>query len=288
MQAAITHCKPVFAYARHMREDWLGITEPWERLKWARKVWQAANNRPKTQRDAAGAFKMSESAYSAYERAPGASRHADLRRRAREFGLKFKISWIWIVDNIGSPFDDPGAHKIDQPKDDYDSPYRTQGGIPSARAVRLVGVTLSANKAAGGEMSGESEYIPYRGFHPDPENLSSIEIKEDDDSVNQAYPPGTYVIIEPYDEARPPKSGADVALRLYTLAGEVLSIRRLVIMDGVHYFHPISTNANHTPFSERDYDIDILGHVVEFYGKREAGNGPAARKRSFRNSSEGG
>jgi hypothetical protein len=81
--------------------------EHWERVRWARRYWQQEHARPDTARDAAEALGMKEDTYSAYERRPTSSKSTGLSvPRARQFGKKFKVSWVWMASGEGSPFDE--------------------------------------------------------------------------------------------------------------------------------------------------------------------------------------
>lgn len=81
--------------------SWVGLREPHERLRWARK--RAGFE---TMRAAAEALGFeNENTYSAYEREPGASKHTPLdHQRAIQFARKFKVPWEWLLVGEGSPF----------------------------------------------------------------------------------------------------------------------------------------------------------------------------------------
>jgi hypothetical protein len=82
---------------------WTGLTEPHERLKWAR-----LNAGFPTARSAAESLGMLENTYSAYERAPDKSKATPLdHQSAMRFGKKFKVSWTWLLVREGSPFSRP-------------------------------------------------------------------------------------------------------------------------------------------------------------------------------------
>jgi hypothetical protein len=87
---------------------WSQIPEDahWERVRWARQWWQEKSGRPKTARGAATALHMDENTYSAYERRPSSSKSTGISiERARQFGEKFGVNWVWIASGEGTPFD---------------------------------------------------------------------------------------------------------------------------------------------------------------------------------------
>lgn len=89
---------------------WLGLDDAWERVRWARLHWQRKTGSSATARAAAESLGMSENTYSAYERAPGASKHTPLdHQRAVEFARKFKINWVWLLTGEETPFDRTAA-----------------------------------------------------------------------------------------------------------------------------------------------------------------------------------
>jgi hypothetical protein len=86
-----------------MDTAWTQIEDPWERLKWAR--LQAGFG---TATAAAESLGMKKDTYSAYERAPGTSKHTSLdHQTAIAAGRKFKVSWTWLLVAEGTPFDRP-------------------------------------------------------------------------------------------------------------------------------------------------------------------------------------
>lgn len=92
--------------SHEVREGWRGLMHSWERLKWARLHWQHQNELPATAKHAAEALHMNEHTYRAYERPEGSSKHIPLKHQdAIRFARKFKISWQWLLENHGTPFD---------------------------------------------------------------------------------------------------------------------------------------------------------------------------------------
>jgi hypothetical protein len=92
--------------------DWAGLREPWERLRWARIYWQRKIGSAETVRAAAESLGEKEGTYAAYERPPDSSKHTVLdHQRAIQFGNKFKINWIWILTGDETPFDRTPAQK---------------------------------------------------------------------------------------------------------------------------------------------------------------------------------
>lgn len=84
-----------------MDTGWTQAFTPHDRLRWARAL------KFPTAKAAADALGMKKDTYSAYERAPGASKHTNVdHQRAIQFGRKFKVSWIWLLTGEGSPMDD--------------------------------------------------------------------------------------------------------------------------------------------------------------------------------------
>lgn len=92
-------------------QEWLYLEEPWQRLRWARLHWQRSTGSATTGKAAAEALGFSTpEGYTAYEREPGASKHTPLSpQRAIQFGRKFKINWVWILEGKGTPFDTPAS-----------------------------------------------------------------------------------------------------------------------------------------------------------------------------------
>lgn len=86
--------------------SWFELEHPWERVRWSRLHWQRKTGGAATARAAAESLHMAENTYSAYERAPGASKHTPLdHQRAVEFGRKFKVNWVWMLTGDESPFE---------------------------------------------------------------------------------------------------------------------------------------------------------------------------------------
>lgn len=85
--------------------EWSSLREPWQRLQWARRYWQAKTGAVATARGAAESLGMQENTYAAYERSPDSSKHTPLdHQRAIQFGDKFKINWVWILTAEETPF----------------------------------------------------------------------------------------------------------------------------------------------------------------------------------------
>lgn len=83
-----------------MDTDWTLLTEPHERLRWAR--IQAGYP---TAKAAAESLGMLKDTYTAYEREPGKSKVTSMdHQRAIQFARKFKVSWNWLLLNHGTPF----------------------------------------------------------------------------------------------------------------------------------------------------------------------------------------
>lgn len=84
---------------------WSNLSEPWERVRWARLYWQRKAGSAETMKAAAESLGMQENTYSAYEREPGTSKHTALdHQRAIQFGDKFKVNWVWILTGKETPF----------------------------------------------------------------------------------------------------------------------------------------------------------------------------------------
>lgn len=91
--------------ARMLDTEWATLTEPHQRLKWAR-----LRAKFSTQKAGADALQMEEGTYSQYERAPGTSRWATLNHQlAIAAGRKYKVSWTWLLVGEGTPFDKPSS-----------------------------------------------------------------------------------------------------------------------------------------------------------------------------------
>lgn len=91
--------------------DWIGLREPWERVRWARTYWQRKIGSATTARAAAESLHMSENTYSAYERDPGEGKKSTplSHQRAIEFGRKFKVNWVWMLTGDETPFERTSA-----------------------------------------------------------------------------------------------------------------------------------------------------------------------------------
>lgn len=91
--------------------SWMFLEEPWQRLRWARINWQEqAGIEPRASAAAESMGFKSPETYTAYEREPGKSKHTPLSsQRAIEFGRKFKVSWRWLLEGLGTPFDVPAT-----------------------------------------------------------------------------------------------------------------------------------------------------------------------------------
>lgn len=85
--------------------DWSNLRDPWERLRWARLHWQTQAGGATTATAAAESLGMQQNTYTAYERAPDASKHTPIdHQRAMQFGRKFKVNWVWILTGEETPF----------------------------------------------------------------------------------------------------------------------------------------------------------------------------------------
>lgn len=87
-------------------QDWEQLSEPWQRLHWARARWQHGLGIKPTAKAAADSLGMEANTYSAYERAPDASKHTRLdHQSAIRFANKFKVNWVWLLLGWGTPDD---------------------------------------------------------------------------------------------------------------------------------------------------------------------------------------
>lgn len=85
-------------------DHWQLLSEPHERLRWARVRWQVSKKMKPEMAAAADALGMKPSTYRAFERSPESSKHIVLdHRRAITFGQKFRVSWQWLLTGEGSP-----------------------------------------------------------------------------------------------------------------------------------------------------------------------------------------
>lgn len=89
-------------------ESWRDLEGGHQRLRWARKRWQAVSGSSGgTAKDAADSLGMKDGTYRAYERPPEASKHTPLDDQAAiRFARKFKVSWTWLLTGEGSPYDE--------------------------------------------------------------------------------------------------------------------------------------------------------------------------------------
>lgn len=86
-----------------METTWTQAEESWERLKWAR-----INAGFTTATAAAESLGLRKDTYTAYERAPGSSKHTQLdHQMAIKAGRKYRVSWTWLLVGDGTPFDKP-------------------------------------------------------------------------------------------------------------------------------------------------------------------------------------
>jgi len=89
---------------RHMENDWQTLTEPHERVRWARMRWQESKGIKADAGAAAESLGIQPHTYRAYERAPGSSKHTELtHQRAIQFARKYGVSWEWLMTGGGSP-----------------------------------------------------------------------------------------------------------------------------------------------------------------------------------------
>ncbi len=97
-----------------MDTSWSTQHHYWERVRWARLQWQQRAGMPETARAAAEALGMEENTLTTYERRPRSNKGLSIER-ARQFGKKYKVSWIWLALGEGTPFDDdlsPDAQSV--------------------------------------------------------------------------------------------------------------------------------------------------------------------------------
>lgn len=93
-----------------MDARWADLREPHERLRWARIQWQEKLGIKPDAGAAAESLGLNQHTYRAYERRPGSSKHIELsHQRAIEFGRKYGVSWEWLLDGSGNPFDQPAS-----------------------------------------------------------------------------------------------------------------------------------------------------------------------------------
>lgn len=94
--------------SRHMETQWALLDEPHERLRWARMHWQESRGIKPDAGLAAESMGIKPHTYRAYERPEDASKHSALsHQRAIQFGRKFGVSWTWLMEGKGTPFDIP-------------------------------------------------------------------------------------------------------------------------------------------------------------------------------------
>ncbi len=91
-------------------DGWRDLNGTHERVRWARIRWQGGSG---TGTDAAKSLGMEPGTYRAYERAPESSKHTPLdHQTAARFGRKFRINWLWLLTNEGTPFDDQHSPQV--------------------------------------------------------------------------------------------------------------------------------------------------------------------------------
>lgn len=87
-----------------MDDRWQTLSEPHDRLRWARIQWQEAKGIKPDAGAAAESLGMRPHTYRAYERRPDSSKHTRLDdQRAIQFGRKFGVHWIWLLTGEGRP-----------------------------------------------------------------------------------------------------------------------------------------------------------------------------------------
>lgn len=92
--------------ARMKQNEWRHLDNAWERVKWARVHWQKKTGQPAGAEAAAAALQMKAGTYRAYERGPESSKNIPLNYvMAKKFANKFQVSWQWLLNKLGSPFD---------------------------------------------------------------------------------------------------------------------------------------------------------------------------------------
>jgi hypothetical protein len=93
---------------RKTDERWRELTEPHERLRWARINWQESIGVSDNAEAAAVSMGMRGPTYRAYERPPHASKHTKLDlNSAMKFARKFGVNWYWLASGDGRPWDKP-------------------------------------------------------------------------------------------------------------------------------------------------------------------------------------
>jgi hypothetical protein len=85
-------------------DEWWDLKGPWQRVRWARRRWQKANDQEDNATLAAQALGIKDGTYRAYERSPRSKSTKLTYERAKEFARKFKVSWIWLLSGEQSPF----------------------------------------------------------------------------------------------------------------------------------------------------------------------------------------
>lgn len=87
-----------------MDTRWQTLTEPNERLRWARIQWQEAKGIKPNAEAAAESLGIKPHTYRAYERRPDSSKHIALdHQRAIQFARKFGVNWEWLLTGSGRP-----------------------------------------------------------------------------------------------------------------------------------------------------------------------------------------
>jgi hypothetical protein len=88
------------------QNEWRHLDNAWDRVRWARKSWQEKTGQPTGAGAAAAALQMNAGTYRAYERGPESSKNIPLNYvMAKKFANKFQVSWQWLLNKLGSPFD---------------------------------------------------------------------------------------------------------------------------------------------------------------------------------------
>jgi transcriptional regulator with XRE-family HTH domain len=92
-----------FGYVRRMDDAWRNLSEPWERMSWARR--RAGFSRASAAAEALG---IAEHTYRTWERATeNGGRWPTNLALLQSVGKKFGVSWVWLATGAGAPIADP-------------------------------------------------------------------------------------------------------------------------------------------------------------------------------------
>lgn len=138
---------------------WDHLTEAWERLAWARERKFASRA------EAARALGMKEGTYRAYERPSDASKATALDyEAAQKFARRFGVSWPWLLNGVGKPFD---SLRLVEPEDELWSIYQQMDPAQKSQLLAIARTfTLEQGAESGANTAGPAAATDVRKSAP--------------------------------------------------------------------------------------------------------------------------